>query len=206
MIELYAFATPNSVKVPIALEELGAAYALHKVNIRAGEQKTPEFLAINPNGKVPAIIDSEGPNGQPITIVESAAILIYLAEKFGALIPTDPVRRVRMYEWMFFHASGLGPAFGQSGYFQKMAPEPLPHAIERFSNEAKRTLGVLDRRLAEVEYLAEEYSLADIVNFGWIWRKEFAGVDFSEAPNVARWYASLEKREAVKRAIEKLTA
>ena len=206
MIELYAFATPNSVKVPIALEELGAAYTLHKVNIRAVEQKTPEFLALNPNGKVPAIIDTEGPGGGPITIVDSAAILIYLADKFGALIPSDPTRRVRMFEWMFFHASGLGPAFGQSGYFQKMAPEPLPHAIERFSNEAKRTLGVLDRRLAEVEYLAEEYSLADIVNFGWIWRKEFAGVDFSQAPNVARWYASLEKRETVKRAIEKLTA
>ena len=205
MIDLYAFATPNSVKVPIMLEEVGAEYRLNKVNIRAGEQKTPEFLALNPNGKVPVIVDSQGPQGTPVTITESAAILIYLGEKFGKLIPADPVRRIRMFEWMFFHASGLGPAFGQSGYFQKLAPEPAPLAIERFSTEAKRTLAVLDRRLSEAEYLAEEYSLADIVNFGWIWRREFAGVDFSQAPHVARWYASLEQRPAVTAAIAKLT-
>jgi len=205
VIELYAFATPNSVKVPILLEELGADYRLTKINIRAGEQKTPEFLALNPNGKIPVIVDSEGPGGAPITITESAAILIYLAEKFGKFIPTDPARRVRMFEWMFFHASGLGPAFGNSGYFQKLAPEPAPLAIERFSREAQRTLGVLDRRLSQAEYLADEFSIADILNFGWIWRKEFAGVDFSAAPNVARWFASLESRAAVKRAIEKLT-
>jgi len=205
MIDLYAFATPNSVKVPIMLEEVGAEYRLNKVNIRAGEQKTPEFIALNPNGKVPVIVDSQGPQGTPVTITESAAILIYLGEKFGKLIPADPVRRIRMFEWMFFHASGLGPAFGQSGYFQKLAPEPAPLAIERFSTEAKRTLAVLDRRLSEAEYLAEEYSLADIVNFGWIWRREFAGVDFSQAPHVARWYASLEQRPAVTAAIAKLT-
>jgi len=206
MIELYAFTTPNSVKVPIMLEEIGAEYRLTKVNIRAGEQKTPEFLALNPNGKVPVIVDSEGPHGAPITITESAAILIYLAEKFGKLIPVDPVQRIRMFEWMFFHASGLGPAFGQSGYFQKLAPTPSPLAIERFSGEAKRTLTVLDQRLRDVEYLAGEYSLADIVNFGWIWRREFAGVDFSETPNVARWYAGLEQRKSVTTAIAKLTA
>ena len=206
MIDLYAFATPNSVKVPIMLEEVGAEYRLNKVNIRAGEQKTPEFLALNPNGKVPVIVDSQGPHGTPVTITESAAILIYLGEKSGKLIPADPVRRIRMFEWMFFHASGLGPAFGQSGYFQKLAPEPAPLAIERFSAEARRTLAVLDRRLGEAEYLAEEYSLADIVNFGWIWRREFAGVDFSEAPHVARWYASLEQRPAVTAAIAKLSA
>ena len=206
MIDLYAFATPNSVKVPIMLEEVGAEYRLNKVNIRAGEQKTPEFLALNPNGKVPVIVDPQGPHGAPVTITESAAILIYLGEKFGKLIPADPVRRIRMFEWMFFHASGLGPAFGQSGYFQKLAPEPAPLAIERFSTEARRTLAVLDRRLSEAEYLAEEYSLADIVNFGWIWRREFAGVDFSNAPHVARWYASLEQRPTVTAAIAKLSA
>ena len=205
MIDLYAFATPNSVKVPILLEELGADYRLTKINIRAGEQKTPEFLALNPNGKIPVIVDSEGPGGAPITITESAAILIYLAEKFGKLIPTDPIRRVRMFEWMFFHASGLGPAFGNSSYFQKLAPEPAPLAIERFSKEALRTVAVLEHRLGQAEYLAEEFSIADILNFGWIWRKEFAGVDFSASPNVARWYARLESRASVKRAIEKLT-
>ena len=206
MIALYAFATPNSVKVPIMLEEVGADYRLTRVNIRAGEQKTPEFLALNPNGKVPVIVDPLGPQGAPVTISESAAILIYLGEKFGKLIPADPVRRIRMFEWMFFHASGLGPAFGQSGYFQKLAPTPSPLTIERFSGEAKRTLAVLDRRLRDVEYLADEYSIADIVNFGWIWRREFAGVDFSETPNVARWYESLERRDAVTTAIAKLTA
>ena len=206
MIELYAFATPNSLKVPILLEELGAEYRLTKVNIRAGEQKTPEFLALNPNGKVPVIVDADGPGGAPITISESAAILIYLAEKFGKLIPTHPIRRVRMFEWMFFHASGLGPAFGNAGYFQKLAPEPVPLAIERFSHEARRTLAVLDHRLGQAEYLAEEFSIADILNFGWIWRSEFAGVDVSGAPNVKRWYASLEARESVQRAIRKLTA
>ena len=188
------------------LEEVGADYRLTRVNIRAGEQKTPEFLALNPNGKVPVIVDPQGPQGAPVTISESAAILIYLAEKFGKLIPADPVRRIRMFEWMFFHASGLGPAFGQSGYFQKLAPTHSPLAIERFSGEAKRTLAVLDRRLRDVEYLADEYSIADIVNFGWIWRREFAGVDFSETPNVARWYESLERRDAVTTAIAKLTA
>ena len=206
MIDLYAFATPNSVKVPIMLEEVGAEYRLIKVNIRAGEQKTPEFLTLNPNGKVPVIVDPQGPGGAPITITESAAILIYLGEKYGKLIPADPARRIRMFEWMFFHASGLGPAFGQSGYFQKLAPTPAPLAIERFSTEAQRTLSVLDRRLGDAEYLADEYSLADIVNFGWIWRREFAGVDFSQTPNVARWYASLEQRPAVSSAIAKLSA
>ena len=205
MIDVYAFATPNSVKVPIMLEEVGAEYRLTKVNIRAGEQKTQEFLALNPNGKIPVIVDSEGPGGTPITITESAAILIYLGEKFGRFIPADSVKRIRMFEWMFFHASGLGPAFGNSGYFQKLAASPAPLAIERFSVEARRTLAVLNHRLGQVEYLAGEYSIADVLNFGWIWRKEFAGVDFAEAPNVARWYASLERREAVKTAIANLT-
>eukprot|EP01037_Dinobryon_pediforme_P015219 gene15219-15364_t len=205
MINLYAFATPNSIKVPIMLEEIGADYQLTKVNIREGEQKTANFMALNPNGKVPVIVDTDGPGGAPVTITESAAILIYLAEKAGQLIPENPVDRIRMFEWMFFHASGLGPAFGNSGYFQKLAPAPAPLAIERFSTEAKRTLAVLNHRLGQVEYLAGDYSIADIVNFGWIWRREFAGVDFSESPHVARWYASLEARSAVKSAIAKLT-
>ena len=206
MIDLYAFATPNSIKVPIALEELGAAYTYRPVNIRQGEQKLPAFLALNPNGKVPVIVDPEGPDGLPITITESAAILIYLAKKFGGLIPATETDNIRMFEWLFFHAAGLGPAFGQSGYFQKLASEKIPAAIDRFHSEAKRTLKVLDGRLAEVEYLAgDEYSIADIVNFGWIWRREFAGVDFAETPHVERWYAAIEARPATARAIAKLT-
>ena len=206
MIDLYAFATPNSIKVPILLEELGAAYTYHPVNVRQGEQKTPAFQALNPNGKVPVIVDPNGPSGTPITITESAAILVYLAEKTGRFLARDGAARVRAFEWLFFHAAGLGPAFGQSGYFQKLAPEPIPAAIERFHGEAKRTLKVLDARLAEVEYLAGDYSIADIANFGWIWRRAFANVDFDETPSVARWYAAVEARPAVQRAIAKLSA
>jgi len=205
VIDLYAWATPNSIKVPILLEELDLAYSVKPINIRQGEQKAPSHLKLNPNGKVPVIVDHDGPAGQPITITESAAIMLYLAEKCGRLVPTDPVGRIRCLEWLFFHAAGLGPAFGQSGYFQKLAPEKLPLAIERFHGEAKRTLKVLDGRLAEAEYVAGEYSIADIANFGWIWRREFAGVDFTDTPHVARWFRAIEARSAVQRAISALT-
>ncbi len=205
MIDLYAFATPNSIKVPILLEELGADYTYHAVNIRAGEQKTPEFLARNPNAKVPLIVDQDGPGGVAITVVESAAILLYLAEKFGRFIPTDPIARIRCYEWLMFQAAGLGPMFGQSGYFLKLAPEPVPAAIDRFHTEAKRNMRVLDGRLAEAQWLAgDDYSIADVATFGWIWRRAFAAVDFSEAPNVERWFAAMEARPAIGRAIAKL--
>lgn len=205
MIDLYAFATPNSIKVPILLEELGADYTYHAVNIRAGEQKTPEFLARNPNAKVPLIVDQDGPGGVAITVVESAAILLYLAEKFGRFIPTDPIARIRCYEWLMFQAAGLGPMFGQSGYFLKLAPEPVPAAIDRFHSEAKRNMRVLDGRLAEAQWLAgDDYSIADVATFGWIWRRAFAAVDFSEAPNVERWFAAMEARPAIGRAIAKL--
>lgn len=202
MIELYAFATPNSVKVPVLLEELGAPYEFHQVNVRAGEQKTPEHLARNPNGKVPVIVDRDGPGGEPLTVVESGAIMVYLAEKFGRFIPADPVARVRCFEWLMFQAAGLGPMFGQSGYFLKLAPEKVPAAIDRFHAEAKRNMRVLDGRLAEAEWLAgDEYSIADMATFGWIWRRAFAEVDFSEAPNVERWFVAMEARPAIGRAI-----
>lgn len=207
MIDLYAFPTPNSIKVPVLLEELGADYRYHPINVRAGEQKTPEHLARNPNAKVPVIVDSDGPGGQPITVTESAAILIYLAEKHGRFIPADPVARVRSFEWLMFQAAGLGPMFGQSGYFLKLAPEPIPAAIDRFHNEAKRNMRVLDGRLAESEWLAgNEYSIADIATYGWIWRRAFAEVDFSEAPNVDRWFSAVAARPAIGRALARLAA
>lgn len=207
MIDLYAFATPNSIKVPIALEELGVRYTYHPVNIRQGEQKTADFLALNPNGKVPVIVDSEGPDGTPITITESAAILLYLARKFGGLLPADETATVRMHEWLFFHAASVGPAFGQAGYFQKLAAEKLPAAIARFHDEARRTLKVLDGRLQQAPYFAgDDYTIADIAHFGWIWRRAFAEVDLDETPQVARWYAKVEARPAVQRAIARLTA
>ncbi len=204
MIELYAWATPNSIKVPILLEELNLAYTVKLVNIRQGEQKTPEFLKLNPNGKVPVIVDSDGPDRQPIVIVESSAILIYLAQKHRKFFPENEIEQVHCFEWLFFHASSLGPSFGQSGYFQKLADEKIPAAIERFHNEAIRTMKVLDRRLAETEYLAGDYSIADIANFGWIWRREFAGIDLALSPNISRWYAAIEKRPAIQKAIAAL--
>lgn len=207
MIDLYAFPTPNSIKVPVLLEELELDYTYHPINVRAGEQKTPEHLARNPNAKVPVIVDRDGPGGAALTVVESGAILLYLAEKHGRFIPTDPVARVRCFEWLMFQAAGLGPMFGQSGYFLKLAPEKLPAAIDRFHNEAKRNMRVLNGRLAEAEWLAgDDYSIADVATFGWVWRRGFAEVDFSEAPNVERWFDAISARPAIGRALAKLDA
>jgi GST-like protein len=206
MLDVYAFATPNSVKVPIALEELGLEYNLRGVNIRNGEQKAAEFLARNPNGKVPVLVDSEV-QGAPLVLTESAAILVYLAEKSGKLLPAAGVGRARVFEQLFFHASGLGPAFGNAGYFQKLAPEPIAFAIDRFRTEARRVLGLLDQTLAERQFAAgDSISIADVAHFGWIWRREFAGLDFEDTPNVARWYAALEARPAFQRGIARVNS
>lgn len=206
MIDVYAFATPNSIKVPVALEELGVDYVLHAVNVRKGEQKSAEFIALNPNGKVPVLVDSEAAS-EPFVLTESAAILVYLAEKTGKLLPTSGEARARVFEQLFFHASGLGPAFGQSGFFQRQASEPQPLAIQRFTTEAARTLNVLDKVLADHHFVAgEEMTIADIAHFGWLWRREFAGVSFEHAPNVARWFDEMAARPAVQRAIERVNA
>ncbi|HET6609480.1 MAG TPA: glutathione binding-like protein [Rhodopila sp.] len=200
MFDVYAFATPNSIKVPIALEELALPYALHGVNVRKGEQKAPDFIALNPNAKVPVLVDHETP-GTTLVVTESAAILVYLAEKTGKLLPAAGEERARVFEQLFFHASGLGPAFGQSGFFQRQAAEPQPLAIQRFSAEARRTLGVLDGVLAERRFVAgDDFTIADIAHFGWLWRREFAGVTFDETPHVARWYEAVAARPAVERA------
>lgn len=206
MLDVYAFATPNSIKAPIALEELGLPYALHAIDVRKGEQKSPEFLALNPNGKVPVLVDPDAAEGR-LVLTESAAILIYLAEKTGKLLPASGEARARVFEQLFFHASGLGPAFGQAGFFQRQAPEPQPLAIERFSAEANRALGVLDGVLAKRRFAAgDDFTIADIAHFGWLWRREFAGVSFENTPDVARWYAEVEARPAVQRAIARVNA
>jgi GST-like protein len=202
MLNLYAFATPNSIKALIALEELGAPYQLHSVNVRTGEQKKPDFLALNPNGKVPVLVDDSAPQGD-FVLTESAAILIHLAERHGKLLPASGPSRARVFEQLFFHASGLSPAFGQSGYFQKLAPEVLPLAIKRFHEEAFRTAKLLNERLLRNEYAAgDEYTIADIAHFGWLWRRAFANVDFEEMPGLARWYGQVIQRPAVARSIE----
>jgi glutathione S-transferase len=207
MIEVFAFSTPNSVRVPIALEELGLAYQLKSVNVRKGEQKLPDYLSINPNGKVPVLVDADGPDGQPLTLSESGAILIYLAEKTGKLLPKDGVIRQRVFEQMFFHLTGIGPALGQLGFFKRQAAEQIPLAISRFQAETDRVLAVFDGVLTERKYAAgAEFTIADIVHFGWLWRREFAGIDFEKTPNIARWYFEIERRPSVQRAIERVTA
>ncbi|WP_042882840.1 glutathione S-transferase family protein [Cupriavidus necator] len=203
MYTVYAFSTPNSVKVPIALEELGVPYQLNPVNLRAGEQKSEEFLDLNPNGKVPVLVDTD----RTLVLSESAAILVHLAEKHGKLLPRDALGRARAFEQLFAHASGLSPAFGQAGYFQKLAPEPVPHAVHRFVTEAKRQLTLLDGVLEVREFVAgDEFSIADIAHFGWVWRRGFPDLSLDDAPNVKRWYEAVHHRPAVGTAIGKVEA
>ncbi len=207
MIDVYAFATPNSVKILIALEELAVSYRLISINVRKGEQSKPDFLAINPNGKIPVLVDRDSPGEMPLTLTESGAILMYLAQKYSALLPTDPREKIRSLEWLFFQVAGLGPMFGQSGYFLRSAPEKPAFAIERYNGEARRHMRVLDTHLGHHEWAAgTAYSIADIALFGWIWRREFAGVDFEDTQNVARWYRAMEARPAVTRGIAAVTA
>lgn len=207
MLIVHAFATPNSVKVLIALEELGLGYQLNPVNIRQGEQKLEAFVCLNANAKVPVLVDTQGYGDQHMILTESAAILVYLAERYKQLLPEDGLQRVKVFEQLFFHASAISPSFGQSGFFLKLAGEPNPVAIARFHGEAKRTLAVLEGVLASNEFVAgDQFSIADIAHYGWMWRREFAGIDFSASPNVERWYTAASKRPAVIRAIEKTNA
>jgi GSH-dependent disulfide-bond oxidoreductase len=199
MIELYTWTTPNGRKVSIMLEETGLPYNVHPVDISKGEQFRPDFVAINPNSKIPAIIDSDGPGGAPLAVFESGAILIYLAEKTGKLLPRDPVARMAALQWLMFQMGGVGPMFGQAHHFLRAAPEPVPYGIERYTKETRRLYGVLDRRLGEAAYLAGEYSIADIATFPWVARHEWHKVELAEFPNVARWYAAIGARPAVAR-------
>ena len=207
MLEVYAFSTPNSVRVPVALEEMGLEYTLRPINVRKGEQKEPAFKVINPNGKVPVLVDPAGPKGTRFVLTESSAILIYLAEKTGKLLPRDGEERACVFEQIFFHVTGIGPAFGQAGYFQKQAPEQIPHALARFNAEAARVMNVFDGVLASSRFAAgDEFTIADIAHFGWIWPREFAGVDLAGYTNVRRWYGEVEGRPAVQRAVARVTA
>jgi GST-like protein len=203
MIEVWSWPTPNGHKVHIALEELGLPYKVIPINIGQGDQFKPEFLAITPNHRIPAIVDPDGPGGEPLTLFESAAIMIYLSEKTGGrLIPTDPIGRYRCLEWMMFQMGGVGPMFGQYNHFANYAVEKLPYAIERYTNEVKRLHRVLDKRLSEVEYLAgREYSLADIITFPWIRNPDRRGIDLADYPNVKRWHDVIAIRPAVQRGV-----
>lgn len=206
MMKLYAFATPNNLKPVILLEELELKYEFVSVNIRQGEQKNESFVKINPNAKVPVLVDSSGSQSE-FVLTESAAILVYLAEKYGKFMPRALEQKARVFEQLFFHASGLSPAFGNSGFFQKLASEKIPTAIDRFHGEAKRLTGLLNSQLAHQEYVVgNEYSIADMAHFGWMWRSAFAGIELVDYPHVCRWYDQIASRPAVKAAILKLEA
>jgi GSH-dependent disulfide-bond oxidoreductase len=199
VIDLYTWGTPNGRKASIMLEEVGLPYRVLPIDISKGAQHTPEFLAINPNGRIPAIIDSEGPGGKSIRIFESGAILIYLAEQTGKLLSAEPRRRMETLVWLMFQMGGVGPMFGQAHHFLRAAPEPVPYGIERYTKETRRLYGVLDGRLGEEAYLAGEYSIADIATYPWVARHDWHKVELKDFPNVARWYEAIGARPAVAR-------
>jgi GST-like protein len=196
-IDFYTWATPNGRKISIALEEMGLPYVVHKVDISKGEQFAPDFLAISPNNKIPAIYDPDGPGGAPISVFESGAILIYLADKTGLFLVSEPRGRSMVMEWLMFQMGGLGPMLGQAHHFLHFAPEKVPYAIERYKNEAKRLYGVLNKRLGDADFLAGDYSIADMAAYPWIAVHARQEIDISEFPNVARWLSSVGSRPAV---------
>jgi GST-like protein len=199
MIDLYTWSTPNGRKVSIMLEECGLPYKTHAVNIGKDEQFTPEFVAINPNSKIPAIVDNDGPDGQPLTVFESGAILVYLAEKTGKFLAPGGRARSEALQWLMFQMGGVGPIFGQVHHFLRAAKEPVPYAIERYSKEKDRLYQVLDKRLKTQQYLAGDYSVADIATYPWVARHEWHKTELSSVPNVKRWFDAISARPAVQR-------
>lgn len=200
-IELYSSSTPNGRKITIMLEELGVPYHINYIRISRGEQFRPAFLAISPNNKIPAIVDPEGPGGEPIPIFESGAILKYLGLKFGRLYPTDPRKQVKVDEWLFWQMGGFGPFLGQAHHFIHDAPEKLPYAIKRYKDEAARLYRVLDKQLEGREFVAGDYSIADIAIFGWANRHQRHEIELNDYPNVRRWYEMMMARPAVVRGL-----
>ncbi|RFB68777.1 MULTISPECIES: glutathione binding-like protein [unclassified Herbaspirillum] len=202
MIDVYSWATPNGHKVHIMLEELGLDYRAHAIDIGAGDQFTDEFLKISPNNKIPAIVDSDGPDGQPISLFESGAILIYLAGKTGKLLGTTDREKYNVLQWVMFQMGGLGPMLGQAHHFRIYAPEKIEYAVNRYSNEAKRLYGVLDKQLSKTAYLAgDEYTIADIASFPWTRSWKNQGIELSDYPNVQRWFDAINERPAVQRGV-----
>ncbi|MFG6464837.1 glutathione binding-like protein [Roseateles sp. DXS20W] len=205
MIEVYSWPTPNGHKVHIMLEECGLAYRVHPVDIGAGEQFAPDFLAISPNNKIPAITDPDGPDGQPISLFESGAILLYLAGKTGRLLPADTRGKYEVLQWLMFQMGGVGPMLGQAHHFRIYAPEKLPYAIERYTQEAKRLYGVLNKRLAHTTYIGgHDYSIADIAVFPWLRSWKNQGVEMADYPHLKGWFDEVARRPAVQRGVEVL--
>ena len=205
MIEVYSWATPNGHKIHIMLEECGLAYRAIPVDIGAGDQFAPEFLAINPNNKIPAIVDPDGPDGKPISMFESGAILLYLAAKTGRFLPADARGRWTTLEWLMFQMGGVGPMLGQAHHFRLYAPEKIAYAIDRYSNEAKRLYGVIDKRLGSHAFIAgDEYTIADIAIFPWLRSWKNQGIVLDEYPALKRWFDAVAARPAVQRGVEVL--
>ncbi len=204
-VEVYSWPTPNGHKVHIMLEECGLSYRVHPVDIGAGEQFAPAFLALSPNNKIPALTDPDGPGGQPISLFESGAILLYLAGKTGKLLPADVRGKYEVLQWLMFQMGSVGPLLGQAHHFRIYAPEKLPYAIERYTREAQRLYGVLNKRLAHATYLGGlEYSIADIAVFPWLRSWKNQGVELADYPHLKGWFDEIAKRPAVQRGVEVL--
>lgn len=205
MIDVYSWPTPNGHKVHVMLEEIGLSYHVHPVDIGAGDQFEADFLKISPNNKIPAIVDQDGPGGKPLALAESGAILIYLADKSGQLIPSDPRWRYTCLQWLMFQMAHIGPMLGQAHHFRGYAPMRISYGIERYSNEANRLYGVLDGHLAQSAYLAgDDYTIADVATFPWLRSHAKQGVDLEEYPHVRRWFEDIAGRPAVKRGLKVL--
>jgi GST-like protein len=203
MIDLYAWPTPNAYKVSIMLEETGLPYTVVPVNIQAGEQFAPDFLKISPNNRMPAIVDHDAVGG-PLSVFESGAILMYLAEKTGQFWPLEPHARYKTAEWVMWQMGGLGPMLGQANHFKRAAPDKIPYAIERYTNESKRLFGVLDKQLAGKEYITGVYSIADMMSYPWSLAFTRLEIPVDDFPNLVRWQAVMAARPAVKRGMELL--
>jgi GST-like protein len=197
LIDLYTWTTPNGRKVSIMLEETGLPYRVHPIDIGKGEQFAPEFLAINPNNRIPAIVDQNGPEGRPFPLFESGAILLYLSWKTSRFLPTGVREQFEAIQWLMFQMGGVGPMFGQAHHFLRSAPEPVPYAIERYSKEARRLYKVLDGHLQKHDFLSADYSIADIATYPWVARHEWHKVDLNDFPAVKRWFDRIGARPAV---------
>jgi len=202
MIDVYFWITPNGYKITILLEELGWKYNVIPVNIGKGEQFKPEFLKINPNHRIPAIVDHDGPGGKPIAMFELGAIMMYLAEKSGfRFMPADMAARYDVIQWLMFQMANVGPMLGQAHHFRRYAPEQIPYAVDRYTNEAHRLYSVIDKRLAEAPYLAGDYSIADMATYPWLRPYKWQGQDLDEFPNLKRWYLAVRARPGVQRGL-----
>jgi len=202
MIDLYFWMTPNGYKVTIMLEELGWKYNVIPVNIGKGDQFKPDFLKISPNNRMPALVDHDGPGGKPISVFESGAMLMYLAEKAGfQFMPQDMRRRYDVIQWLMFQMASVGPMLGQAHHFRRYAPEKIEYAVDRYTNEARRIYGVIDKRAGEAPFLAGEYSIADMATYPWLRTHNWQGQDLNDFPNLKRWYDSIEARPAVQRGL-----